>query len=157
MVKRRMIPLLMVLFLSPLWGGGSEDLLGDLTREEILSALPEWQAVTAAYEPDPEAVALLKAVSRPVEIKVYLGTWCPDSKSHVSEFFRVLDEAGNPLLNASYIGIPRDRALRAEYYRDRDIVRLPTFLVFVDGAEKGRIIEVPTVSVESDLADILQN
>ncbi|MBN2199293.1 MAG: thioredoxin family protein [Candidatus Aminicenantes bacterium] len=137
------------------WNGEGGDLLGLLSREDILGALPDWQAVSDAYQPCPEAVERLKAVAGTVEIKVFLGTWCPDSKAHVSELFKVLDVVDNPRLNVSYIGVPRDKALRAEYYQGRNIERLPTFLVFVGGLEKGRIIEIPTVSIENDLADIL--
>jgi len=151
------LPLVGLLFLN-LWlplVGETGELLGPLTREDILSALPDWQIVADGYQPRAEDVERLKAVTVPVEIRIYLGTWCSDSKAHVSEFFKVLDAVDNPLLSASYVGIPRDRALRAAYYQGQTIERLPTFLVRVDGREKGRIIEVPTVSIERDLADIL--
>lgn len=151
------LPLVGFLFLN-LWlplGGEAVELLGPLTREDIVTALPDWQVVADAYQPRAEDVERLRAVAVPVEIKIYLGTWCPDSKAHVSELFKVLDAVDNPLLSAFCVGIPRDKALRAEYYQGQTIERLPTFLVRVDGREKGRIIEVPTVSVERDLADIL--
>jgi len=130
-------------------------MLGALTREDILGALPDWLEVVSSYQPESEAVGRLKTLDIPVEVRVFLGTWCPDSKAHVSEFFRVLDAVDNPLLSASYVGVPRDKARRAEYYQGLDIERLPTFLVLVGGGEIGRIIEVPKVSVERDLADIL--
>lgn len=155
MKNRWMSSVVLLLCLWPQLGGQGGELLGVLTREDMVSALPDWQAVVAAYQPEPAAVELLKAVGVPVEIKVYLGTWCPDSKAHVGEFFKVLDSVDNPLLGASYIGIPRDKALRAEYYQGQDIERLPTFLVLVGGLEKGRIIEIPAVSVEHDLVGIL--
>ncbi len=132
-----------------------QELLGPLTREEILSAFPAWNEVVAAYQPSAEAVEKLKSITQPVEIRIYLGTWCPDSKAHVSEFFKVLDLVDHPLLSASYIGIPRDKAERAAYYRDENIVKLPTFLIFVGGQEKGRIIEVPQTSIENDLVALL--
>jgi thiol-disulfide isomerase/thioredoxin len=134
---------------------GDTDMLGPLTREAVLKNCPDWQEVVALYQPDGPAIDGLQAFNRPVQVEVFLGTWCPDSKAHVSEFFKVLDLADNALISATYIGIPRDKAQRAEYYQGQDIQKLPTFLVFVDGQEKGRIIEVPLKSMEQDLLDIL--
>jgi len=130
-------------------------MLGPLTREQILAGRPDWQAVVDSYAPSLEAVERLKSLERPVQVEVYLGTWCSDSQKHVSEFFKVLDLAGTPLLIATYIGIPKQKDARPEYTGGKDIQKLPTFLVIVDGGEKGRIIEVPVQSVEQDLVGIL--
>jgi hypothetical protein len=134
---------------------GQTEMLGPLTREAILRGLPEWQKVMASYQPDPLAVDKLKAISQPVQIEIFLGTWCPDSKAHVSEFFKVLDLADNPLLSASYIGLPRDKAKRADYLQGKDIRKIPTFIVTVGGREKGRIIETPLKSIEQDLVELI--
>jgi thiol-disulfide isomerase/thioredoxin len=134
---------------------GDSEMLGPLTREAVLKDYPDWQEVVALYQPDGPALDGLQAFNRSVQVEVFLGTWCPDSKAHVSEFFKVMDLADNALISATYIGIPRDKAQRSEYYRGKDIQKLPTFLVFVEGQEKGRIIEVPLKSMEQDLLDIL--
>jgi hypothetical protein len=142
--------LLVVLFLP-----GSTEMLGPVVREAVLDLNPDWRPIVAAYEPKPEAIEKLRAVAEDVRIEVYLGTWCPDSRAHVSEFFKVLDRAANSHLQAVYTAVPRDRSQRIPYYAGRSIERLPTFLVFVGGQEKGRIVETPKRSVEEDLAAIL--
>ena len=134
---------------------GESEMLGPLTREVILQDHPDWQEVVAAYQPDPQALDQLRTLDRPVRVEIFLGTWCPDSKAHVSEFFKVLDMANNPLITAAYFGLPRDKAKRAEYLQGRDIQKIPTFFIFLDGNEKGQILETPTKSMEQDLADIL--
>ena len=118
-------------------------MLGPLTREQILAGRPDWQAVVDSYAPSLEAVEQLKSLERPVQVEVYLGTWCSDSQKHVSEFFKVLDLAGTPLLIATYIGIPKQKDARLEYYGGEDIPKLPTLLVVVDGGGEGRVIERP--------------
>jgi thiol-disulfide isomerase/thioredoxin len=130
-------------------------MLGPLTKGEILKNFPDWEAVAALYLPQPEAIDQLKAIAYEVRIDVYLGTWCPDSKKHVSEFFKVLEMVDNPLLAASYIGVPRNKEARQPYIEGKDIIRIPTFIVFIDGVERGRIIETPEKSVEEDLVAIL--
>ncbi len=131
------------------------EMVGSITREQILLGNPEWSAVVASYAPAPEAIDKLKRLDRPVHIEVFLGTWCPDSQRHVSEFFKVLDLADTPMLIAAYIGIPKQKEARPEYYGGKDIQRIPTFIITADGQEKGRIIEIPVKSVEQDLVDIL--
>jgi thiol-disulfide isomerase/thioredoxin len=127
-----------------------------MTREAILAIRPSWQALAASYEPDPEDVAKLQRVDREVRIDVFFGTWCADSMAHVSAFFKILDLADNPCLEPRYVAIPEDKTKRAPYFEGRmDITKLPTFIVFVDGQEAGRIVETPKKSVEADLVRIL--
>jgi len=55
-----------------------------------------------------------------------------------------------------YIGVDRQKkdpeGLAAQY----DFQRIPTFIVLQDGKEIGRIVERPEVSLEQDLAKILE-
>ncbi len=135
--------------------GAENEILGPLTRETLFEKNPEWQAVAAAYQPKPDCVEKLRALGREVKIEIYLGTWCSDSKAHVSEYFKVLDLAETPLIQTACTGIPEAKENRSTYYQGREIVKLPTFLVFVDGREIGRIVETPEKSVEEDLVRIL--
>lgn len=133
-----------------------QEITGPITPEDLLRKFPEWQAVAAAYSPAPEAVERLRAVSGEVLVEVVLGTWCDDSKSHVSELLKVLEVVDNPLLRATYVGVPEDKTKRAAFLQGRDIVKIPTFIVSVDGAEKGRIVEAPVKTVEDDLLAIIE-
>ena len=135
---------------------GGEEMRGPATRTQILTAVPEWESVMASYQPNPAAVGALHNLAQPALIEVYFGSWCSDSKDHVSALFKVLDLADNPLLQTAYIALPRDKAERAKYVAaNMEIVKLPTFIVLVDSKEKGRLIERPTATVEDDLAAIL--
>jgi len=135
---------------------GQAEMLGPLTKEAILKGVPDWEGVAAAYNPNPDCLQKLKAISQPIRIEVYLGTWCSDSKNHVSACFKILDMTDNPLIQTVYIGIPRDKTARPKYLpQAKNIEKLPTFLVYKDGKELGRIIETPAKSVEEDLLAIL--
>lgn len=134
---------------------GQQEVAGPLSPEDIFLKCPDWQAVAAAYTPDPEAVDRLRAVSREVLVEVVLGAWCDDSKAHVSELLKVLEVVDNPLVRATYVAVPEDKSKRSPYPQGKDIVKIPTFIVFVEGVEKGRIVETPAKTVEDDLADII--
>jgi thiol-disulfide isomerase/thioredoxin len=151
-----LVPILFLFLLATVPLTGRQEVLGPVARDELVAKCPEWQAVAAAYAPAPEAIERLRAVSREVLVEVFLGSWCDDSKSHVGEFLKVLELADNPLITAEYIGIPEDKAKRPPYCRGKDIVKIPTFIVSIDGAEKGRIIEAPVKTVEQDLVDIIE-
>lgn len=148
------IAVLISLALVPCFAAG-RDLVGPTSREAILEYVPAWVDLVAAYQPDPGAVDKLRGVGREVVIEVYFGSWCSDSMAHVSAFFKVLDLADTPLVRAEYYGIPEAKDKRAPYERGRKIVKLPTFVIMVDGREAGRIVETPKKSVEEDLVRIL--
>ncbi len=154
--------LVVILLGALIWKGlsggpkrGETVLLGGLTEKQILDAMPSWKRAYGAYKPDSTAVAAIKAVDRPVEILVFLATWCPDSKREVPRFMKVLDEAGNPNLRVKYYGVPhgfRENDDTAAQYR---IEAVPTFIVRIGGREVGRIVERAELGIEQDLAQIL--
>jgi hypothetical protein len=149
----------LLLFAVLVWGKilpAQVELLGELTQEEILRNLPEWQAAAESYSPNPEIIGALQAVHEEVKIEIFLGTWCPDSKQHVSAYFKIMNLVQNPLFNAAYIGVPRNKDERLKYIRGKNIERIPTFIVTIGGREAGRIIETPQTSVEEDLWNIIR-
>ena len=149
-----LIAALSVLALLPCFASG-EDLVGPTSREAILEHCPDWLGLTASYQPKPAALDKLRALGREVRVEVFFGSWCSDSIAHVPAFFKVLDLVDLPFIRAEYFGVPEAKEKRAEYYQGRDVVKLPTFIVFVDGREAGRIVETPQSSVEEDLVRIL--
>jgi thiol-disulfide isomerase/thioredoxin len=153
-MKSLLVPLSCLLLLSALWG--QQEITGSVTPEDLFQKFPEWRAVAAAYAPGPEAVDRLRAVSREVVVEVFLGTWCDDSKSHVSGFLKVLEVVDNPLIRATYVGVPEDKTKRSPFLQGKDIIKIPTFIVLVDGVEKGRIVETPVKTVEDDLLAIIE-
>jgi len=130
-------------------------LVGPLSKEEILKNLPEWKEVVASYIPNPAIIEKLKSINKEVQVELFIGTWCPDCRRHVSAYFKILEMTDNPLIVTSYSGIPREREARQEFIQGKNIERVPTFVIYIDGQEKGRIIETPTKSVEEDLLDII--
>lgn len=139
-----------VVFLNPAVFGQAE-LTGELTPEQILQNLPDWRAVVDSYTPDLETVAKLQTLSEPIQVEIFLGTWCSDSKLHVSAYLKIMEMVQNPVFQTTYTGLPRNKEARQPLIEGRDIERVPTFVVSVQNQERGRIIETPQVSVEDDL------
>ena len=153
----KIFPFFVILFLfSSLNSRGEKDLTGPLSREEILKNNPEWQELVASYHPKPEIIEKIKAVCKEIRIEVFMGCWCPDCTQHVSAYFKIMEMADNPYISTSYIGIPREREARKEFIQGKNIVRIPTFIIYFQNQEIGRIIETPAQSVEDDLINIIE-
>jgi len=134
---------------------GKLELLGPLSKEEILENFPAWQVEVASYVPDQEVIEKLQSIPSEIKIEIFLGTWCPDTKRNVSAYFKIMDMVDNPLIMTSYIGIPREDDSRKPFIEGKNIIKVPTFIIIIDNQEKGRIIENPTKSVEEDVLDII--
>jgi thiol-disulfide isomerase/thioredoxin len=129
--------------------------LGGLDAEKLFRRLPEWERGYREYQPDSAAVRVLREVQDPVEILVFLGTWCGDSEREVPHFMKALDVAGNRNLSVRYFGVPRNFREADDAAAQYDIQAVPTFLVRKGATEVGRIVERATASIEADLAGIL--
>jgi len=134
---------------------GTLELLGPLSKEEILENFPAWQVEVASYVPDQEVIEKLQSIPSEIKIEIFLGTWCPDTKRNVSAYFKIMDMVDNPFIMTSYIGIPREDDSRKPFIEGKNIIKVPTFIILINDEEKGRIIENPTKSVEEDLLDII--
>jgi hypothetical protein len=155
-MKKRIFFLAFALFLSGKLLLGQVELLGELTQDEILRNLPDWQAAVVSYSPNLDFITRLQAFNKEIQIEIFLGTWCPDSEQHVSAYFKIMDLVQNPLIRTTYVGIPRSQDDRQKYTQGKNIERIPTFIVTLRGQEAGRIVETPRTSVEEDLWKIIQ-
>jgi thiol-disulfide isomerase/thioredoxin len=127
--------------------------MGVVTQQQILT-LEVFQYRYNAYEPDKNALEQI-GNAPPAEIKVFFGDWCKDSKKHVPAFIKTMELASNPGLQIAYINVDRQKKQPSDLIESLNIENVPTFIVFENGKEVGRIVETPKTSVEQDLADIL--
>ncbi len=131
---------------------------GEIGLDELFAAAPTWRRRADAYEPDEEAIAVLAGYQQPVDVSVFFGTWCGDSRNYVPKVIRALEAAGNPNLRLELVGIGRSFGDPADPILSRRLTNVPTVIVSRDGEELGRIVETPaTDTVEADLAAILEH
>jgi hypothetical protein len=127
-----------------------------ITRERILAAGQEWRDEYDDYEPASEMMEALKPkLGTGLRIDVYLGLWCPDSRRNLPQFIKIMDRVGTEV-SVRYFGVPRKTSRDVKYYVEQlKVERVPTFIVYRDGIEIGRIIENPRSGMLEDLMDIL--
>ncbi|MGB8492523.1 MAG: thioredoxin family protein [Bacteroidales bacterium] len=108
------------------------------------------------YRPDQDVIARLSALNTDdITITVVMGTWCPDSRREVPRFMKVLSLWKFPLGKVTFIGVDNEKKSPLGDYEKLDIVRVPTFIIYNNKVEAGRIVENPVASLEQDMLNIL--
>ncbi|OZV67120.1 thioredoxin family protein [Winogradskyella aurantia] len=113
-----------------------------------------------AYKPDSKIIETLKSDLKGYTLKLFMGTWCGDSKREVPILYKVLDQAEFP--QDQLIAIALSNA--ANMYKQSpqheeaglNIHRVPTLIIYQNGKEINRIVEEPVESFEKDLLNIIQ-
>lgn len=109
-----------------------------------------------AYQPDAALLEALKSVpASEIRVDVYMGTWCSDSQLHVPAFLKI---AAALHWQFRMVGVNREKECPFEKKdcKTWDIQYLPTFVLFRNGQELGRIVEQPQQRLEQDFLKMLQ-
>jgi len=108
------------------------------------------------YQPKEDIIEKLSTEINQVQITIVYGTWCSDSRMQVGRFYKILDEAGFNDKNLTVIGVNRDKDAVSVNIENLEIERVPTFIVYQNNEELGRIIETPKKTLEKDLWKIVK-
>ncbi|NUM81295.1 thioredoxin family protein [bacterium] len=135
---------------------GKRMLIGEFTKEELLSELSVFKTLYDQYQPSQNAIDFLKTISNDLTIELYLGTWCPDSKRDVPPFLKILSTADNSRIHCNLHGVDRSKKDKNGETVKLGINRVPTMIFYINGQEMGRIVESPYHdTLEEDIVDIL--
>jgi thiol-disulfide isomerase/thioredoxin len=129
--------------------------LGVLTRQQILSGAKVFNYNYVEYAPGSDAVEAIYNVKQPVQIKVFFGDWCKDSKVVVPAFIKTMEFADNTNIEVTYINLTPDKTQPQQQLQGWNVNKLPTFIVLSNETEIGRIVATPKNRIETDLAEIL--
>jgi thiol-disulfide isomerase/thioredoxin len=113
-------------------------LLGNHVAPELKAHSPEYMATARAYKPNDKAIAALKKEARPVQVRVFFGSWCPHCKEHLPMLLRTQDEIQGSKIQFQYYGLPKGFSDEPEA-KKWGIHGIPSAIVFVGGKEIGRI------------------
>jgi thiol-disulfide isomerase/thioredoxin len=128
------------------------------SREEVLSVAEMREKYDTAYPeyvPDPEILGELKSLLNDIKIIIVLGTWCSDSRVHVSHFYKIADEMEIDQNSISLICVDETKRAENGWTDHLSIVSVPTFIFMKNDKEIGRIIEAPKNTLERDMVELL--
>ena len=128
----------------------------EITRDQILSAGPEWQKNYDGFQPARASIEALESnLGSGLKIEVYLGLWCPDSRNNVPLFLKILDQLEAPV-SVRYFGVNRKPVKEIRYFVDKfRVEKVPTFIFFRGDSEIGRIVENPKIGLPEDMLAII--
>lgn len=111
------------------------------------------------YQVDQSTINELSKTLKNYTIKVFLGTWCGDSKREVPRFYKILEACQflDSQLEVITLSNKPDMYKQSPNHEEQglNIHRVPTFIVYKNGVEVNRIVEHPVETLEKDLLNII--
>ncbi len=137
-----------------------EILIGKCTLEGLMSNEifnTAFKTENKYYKIDSNTVEILRNKLDNISIVLFMGTWCGDSKEQVPRFYMIMDMLTYDTHSIKIYCNKRGKYADDPYAYQFNILKIPTFIIFKDGVEIGRIVETPKVSLEKDLLEIISN
>jgi len=95
-------------------------------------------------------------LSKNLNFKLFLGTWCGDTQRELGGMFKLLDALGVTEDRIEMYAISEAKDSPLGYEKEYDILNIPTLIFFEDGKENNRIVEFPVESMIEDFSKILK-
>ncbi len=140
---------------------GKKFLVGQINLEGLQSQpYANWFSTNYEnYAVDKSMAKMFKKQLKKHQIKLFLGTWCGDSKREVPRILKILHEVKFPIDQLQIVALD----YRKGHYKKSPtgeekglkIIKVPTMVFFKEGKEVNRIVESPLESLEEDMAQIM--
>lgn len=127
-----------------------------LTQEEYLKQVQWKTKIDTAYKAkkaNPQALQQLSTFKDSIEVKIFFGTWCSDSKKWVPRFLAIQEYL--PIKRYEFIAIDTTKKDEKLWVKKYQVKKVPTIIFLNDNQELGRIVEKPKKGLENNLIKIL--
>ena len=147
-----------------LWGGCAgtpsairdAEVTGWVEPAKILG--PEFPSFRERYDTvqvNTDITGMIAQMHPDVDLLVFFGAWCGDSRREVPRLVKILQLAGVPESRVRYYGLDRTKKSADGLTDAHAIERVPTIIVLRGEQELGRVVELPRSTLEGDLFEIL--
>lgn len=133
-------------------------LVGQIEKTDLMQPpFDGW--FTPGYESYSPAEAEMEMIKENISdfdnIKIFMGTWCGDSKREVPHFYKILELADFDLGKVEIVAVDRSKSTPDNLQETFSIHRVPTIIFYQDGKEINRFVEFPQETLEKDIAKIV--
>jgi thiol-disulfide isomerase/thioredoxin len=138
--------------------GGTKIIKGFMSRQDLAtdSAFKWFAQNQLGYTPDQNALNALKVNKDSINIVVFGGTWCGDTKYILPKFFSLTDAAGFSQDRVTMIGVDRGKRTIQHLTEAFAVTNVPTIIVMKNGKEIGRVVEYGKYGLyDKELGEIL--
>ena len=132
-------------------------LVGAIQKEDLMQApYSSWFEPTyESYEPSQQALETIKNNIGEYDIKIFMGTWCGDSRREVPRFYKLLEESNYDMDKLEVQAVRLDKTLPDDLQKEYDIHHVPTIIFYKNGEEVDRFVEYAQDTLEEDIAKIV--
>lgn len=136
---------------------GKKILVGEINEDNFkVEPYNDWFPMYYdAHKTNTEIIDKIADELKGYEVKVFMGTWCGDSRQWTPAFFKVMDYAHFPQNQIHMYAVDREKHSLNEEEKGLNISHVPTFIFLKNGKEAGRIVEAPINTLEEDIRDIV--
>lgn len=139
---------------SPEQVAADQILAGDISVQKLLSSYPVFENNYQAYPLDKTEQNIIKQWPNNLSIDVYFGTWCHDSEREVPRLLKIV--ADHPQISLNLITLDYEKSEPQGRAMANQVKYTPTFVVYQNNQEIGRVIEWPEVSLIADINNFIQ-
>ncbi|MDR9366453.1 MAG: thioredoxin family protein [Balneolaceae bacterium] len=132
------------------------ELTGIVSEEKIIQNDRIFEIYIKRYQPDSTAIAYLANLNKEVNLKVFMGSWCRESRKYIPQLMKILQVADSDNIQVEYIAVNAQKNIPLSFLKNHQIKYIPTILVFDDRNELGRIVEKPQMPIELEIVEILK-
>jgi thiol-disulfide isomerase/thioredoxin len=104
---------------------------------------------------DTNLTGMIRGLCPGVDVIVFYGQWCADSKREVPRFMRIVEASGWEQGRIRYYALDRSKKSDDGLTDTYSVELVPTFVFLRNGEEIGRIVESPRATLEGDMIQIL--
>lgn len=137
---------------------GNKVLKGFIAKKELATdtAFAWFAQNQKTYTPDAGISKQYATGKDSINIIVFGGTWCDDTKMLLPKFYAAADAAGFPDNHITLIGVDRDKKSLFNLTDAFAIKNVPTFIVMKNGKEVGRVVEYGRIGApEKEVAQLI--
>jgi thioredoxin 1 len=127
--------------------------LGKISQQQLMANHKIFQQGYQASQLSALEIAEINLWPKDLHVEVYFGSWCHDSVREVPRFLKIV--AQSPTLSNRLIALDYAKSEPSGSAKNHDIKYTPTFIVYQNDKEIGRIIERPKVSLTTDISAML--
>lgn len=136
----------------------SEIMIGYCTLDGIRDTgfLASYQKEYDQFGPNKLLMNQMYSLLNGITVTIVMGTWCSDSRVQVPRFMRLFDDLEHSFATPTFICVDQNKKAGDVDIQNLNILKVPTFIVYYQGRELGRIIETPTTTLDQDFLNILK-
>ncbi len=139
---------------------GNKVLKGFIAKKQLAADTAfRWYAQgQKSFTPNADVVKQYSTNKDSINLIVFGGTWCDDTKQLLPGFIATTDAAGIPETRLTLIGVDRSKKTLFNLAEAFNVINVPTFIVMKNGKEIGRVVEYGRMGApEKEVAEIITN